>query len=156
LDPKRDRLEALLSDYERKKQDETRRQVEHAVKLEESRKKGAEYLRRYVMQQARDAAEKLQQAGHEVVHQEMLDAYPPSVRLHLWPKPGPLDEGERARATLEFVWGDPVPDSLCARRWTSEGLDRLQQQGSARPGAIDEAWTRDQLFTFVRDTLEGV
>jgi hypothetical protein len=108
------------------------------------------------MQQARDATEKLQQAGHEVVHQEMLDAYPPSVRLHFWPKPGPLDKGERARATLEFVWGDPVQDALCARRWTAEGLDRLQQQGSARPGAIDEAWTRDQLFTFVRDTLEGV
>lgn len=152
-----DRLEFLLSDYERRKQDETRRQVERAIRLEAARKKGAEYLRRFAIHAARNVAERLQSAGHRVVHQEFLDAYPPSIRIHLWPKTGPMepdDEGEERRTTFELVWGDPDPDALCARRWTSEGLDQLQNQGSARPGVLDETWVREQLIMFVRDTLE--
>ena len=90
-----------------------------------------------------------------MVHQELLDAYPPNVRIHLWPKVGPLDEGEGNRSTLELVWGDPDEDSLCAKRWTSEGLDKLFHQGSARPGVLDETWVREQLITFVRETLES-
>ena len=137
LNAKGDRLEFLLTDYERRKQDETRRQVERAVRLEEARKKGTEYLRRFVLEPARNVAERLQGAGHRVVHQELLDAYPPHVRIHLWPKVGPMDEGEGTRHTIELVWGDPDPDSLCAKRWTSEGLDKLVHQGSARPGVLD-------------------
>lgn len=155
LDAKGDRLEFLLTDYERRKQEETRRQVERAVRLEEARKKGAEYLRRFVLEAARNVAERLQGAGHRVIHQELLDAYPPNVRIHLWPKSGPLDEAEGTRSTLELVWGDPDPDSLCAKRWTSSGLDKLFHQGSARPGVLDETWVREQLITFVRETLES-
>lgn len=156
LNAKGDRLEFLLTDYERRKQEETRRQVERAVRLEEARKKGTEYLRRFVLEPARNVAERLQGAGHRVVHQELLDAYPPHVRIHLWPKVGPMDEGDGTRHTLELVWGDPDPDSLCARRWTSEGLDKLVLQGSARPGVLDETWVREQLIIFVRETLESV
>lgn len=152
---KDDRLDVLLSEYERRKQDETQRQVQRAIRMEEARKRGAEYLRRYALETVRDAAERIQQAGHRVLHQELLDAYPPSVRLHLWPKGGPLDEGEQRRSTLELVWGDPDADALCAKRWTSEGLHRLQNLGSARAGAIDELWVKEQLMTFVRDTLDG-
>ncbi len=155
LDAKGDRLEFLLSDYERRKQEETRRQVERAVRLEEARKKGAEYLRRFVVHPARDVAERLQSVGHRVVHQELLDAYPPNVRIHLWPKGGPLDDDDTRRTTLEFVWGDPDPEALCAKRWASSGLDQLHQQGSARPGVLDEMWVREQLIIFVRETLES-
>ncbi len=152
---KDDRLEFLLSEYERRKQDETQRQVQRAIRLEEARKRGAEFLRRYALEIVREVAERLQQAGHRVVHQELLDAYPPSVRIHLWPKGGPLDETEPKRNTLELVWGDPDQDALCAKRWTSEGLHQLQQLGSARAGILDELWVKEQLMTFVRDTLES-
>ena len=150
-----DRLEVLLTEYERRKQDETQRQVQRAIRLEEARKVGAEKLRMYAIEAARNVAERLQMAGHRVVHQEFLDAYPPNVRIHLWPKGGPLDENEPQRTTLEFVWGEPTPDTLSARRWTSEGLHRLQLQGSARVGVLDELWVREQLMVFVRETLDG-
>ncbi|NJD20993.1 MAG: hypothetical protein FIA95_17120, partial [Gemmatimonadetes bacterium] len=120
-----DRLDVLLSEYERRKQDETQRQVQRAIRLEEARKVGADLLRRHVIDAARTVAERLQMAGHRVTHQEFLDAYPPNVRIHLWPKPGPLDEREPRRSTLELVWGEPTPDALSAKRWTSEGLDRM-------------------------------
>jgi hypothetical protein len=155
LDAKSDRLEFLLSDYERRKQEETRRLVERAVRLEDARKKGAEYLRRFVVHSARDVAERLQSAGHRVVHQELLDAYPPCVRIHLWPKTSPLDDDETRRTTLELVWGDPDENALCIKRWTSAGLDKLHHQGSARPGVLDETWVREQLISFVRETLES-
>lgn len=150
-----DRLETLLTDYEQRKQEETRRQVQRAIRLEETRKAGAEHLRRFVLEPARTVAEQLQAAGHRVVHQELLNAYPPAVRIHFWPRPGPLDEKEPVRTTLELVWGETDPDTLCAKRWTSEGLNRLHHQGSARAGVLDAEWVREQLMTFVRDTLDG-
>lgn len=116
LDYSEDRLDEILSGYERRKQDETRRQVQQALKLESERKTGAEYLRRHVVKPARGVTERLRESGHEVVYQEFMDAYPPGVRIHLWPKSGPLDGGEPRRATLEFVWGDPHPGLLCTRR----------------------------------------
>lgn len=150
-----DRLDVLLTDYEQRKQDETQRQVQRAIRLEESRKVGADLLRRYAIEAARNVAERLQMAGHRVVHQEFLNAYPPNVRIHLWPKGGPLDEKEPQRTTFELVWGEPSPDVMSARRWTSEGLHRLQIQSSARSGVLDELWVREQLMTFVRETLSG-
>ena len=155
MEAKDDRLEFLLTEYERRKQDETQRQVQRAIRLEEARKRGAEYLRRHALHVVREAVERLQMAGHRVVHQELLDAYPPNVRVHLWPKGGPLDEGEARRSTLELVWGDPDADAMCAKRWTSEGLHRLQHMGSARAGVIDELWVKEQIMTFVRDTLDA-
>ncbi len=149
-----DRLDVLLAEYEHRKQDETQRQVQRALRLEETRKVGAEHLRRFVVESARNVAERLQAAGHRVVYQEFLDAYPPSVRIHLWPKPGALDDGEPKRTTFEMVWGEPNSDSLCAMRW-SEGLHRMEQQGSARAGVVDELWAREQLLSFVRETLDG-
>ena len=53
---KPDALESLLTDYERRKQDETRRMVQRAFKLENARKKGAEHLRRYALPHAREVA----------------------------------------------------------------------------------------------------
>ena len=150
-----DRLDVLLTGYERRKQEETRRQVQRAIRLEEARKRGAELLRRFAVAPAREVASRLQEAGHKIIHQELLDAYPPSVRIHFWPTSGPLDEGEPERSTLELVWGDPDPDALCAKRWTSEGLDRMHVQGSARAGAVDDLWVKEQLMVFVRETLEG-
>lgn len=167
-----DHLEVVLSDYERRKQEETRRQVQSSLRLEAARKRGADYLRLYAVNAARDAAARLQTAGHKVMHQEMLDAYPPNIRVHFWPKPGPLDSGEAQRSTLELVWGDPDPDALCARRWSSDGP---QIQGSAHPrdaekampvlfshdlkppmgDTLDVLWVKEQLLLFVRETLEG-
>lgn len=151
-----DRLDALLTGYERRKQEETRRQVQRAIRLEESRKRGAELLRRFAVGPAREVASRLQEAGHKIIHQELLDAYPPSVRIHFWPKAGPLDEVEPERASLELVWGDPDPDALCARRYTSDGTDRMHVQGTARHGAVDDIWVKEQLMLFVRESLEGV
>ena len=152
---KDDRLEFLLTEYERRKQDETQRQVQRALRLEKARERGEEYLRRHALDTVRNMVERLEMAGHRVLHQELLDAYPPSVRVHFWPKGAPLDEGEHKRSTLELVWGDPDPDALCAKRWTSEGLHRLQYMGSAKAGEIDETWVREQFTTFVRDTLDA-
>jgi hypothetical protein len=59
-----DPLDSLLSDYERRKQDDTRRMVQRAFKLENARKKGAEHLRRYALPHTREVADRLQQAGH--------------------------------------------------------------------------------------------
>lgn len=149
-----DRLDILLGGYERRKQEETQRQVQRALRLEAARKVGADQLRRYVIKVGRHVTERLQTAGHRVAYHEFLDAYPPSVRIHLWPKQGPLDEREPRRTTLELVWGEPDADALCATRW-SEGLDRMQHQGSARRGVLDELWVREQILEFVRQTLDS-
>ena len=148
-----DSLESLLTDYERRKQDETRRMVQRAFKVENARKKGAEHLRRFALPHAREVAERLQQAGHHVVYQEFLDAYPPNVRLHLYPKGGLLDLEEPKRTTIELVWGEPDPDRLIARRWTTGGLGEMIEQGSVPAVDVDELWVREQLLAFVRDAL---
>jgi hypothetical protein len=148
-----DNLESLLTDYERRKQDETRRLVQRAFKLENARKKGAEHLRRFALPHTREVAERLQQAGHQVVYQEFLDAYPPNVRLHLYPKGGLLDPEEPKRTTIELVWGEPDPDRLLARRWTTGGLGEMIEQGSVPAVDVDELWVREQLLAFVRDAL---
>jgi hypothetical protein len=149
-----DNLETLLSDYERRKQDETRRMVQRAFKLENARKKGAEHLRRYALPHTRDVSERLQQAGHEVVYQEFLDAYPPCVRLHLFPKGGPMDLERAQRKTIELIWGDPEPDRLFVRVWTPEGLGEVREVASVPAVDMDELWVREQLLAFVRDALD--
>lgn len=151
-----DRLDFVLGDYERRKQDETRRMVERALRLEQVRKTGAEQLRNFAVEEAREVTRRLRESGHRVTHQELLDAYPPNIRIHLWPKAGPLDEEQTARHTIELVWGEPDADSLCARCWAADGLDRMKHQGSARPGVLDSTWVREQLLVFVRDTLDSV
>lgn len=149
-----DPLESLLTDYERRKQDETRRMVQRAFKLENARKKGAEHFRRFALPHTREVADRLQQAGHRVVYQEFLDAYPPNVRLHLYPKGGPLELAEPKRMTIELVWGDPDPDRLFARRWSTDGLGELSEVGSVPAVDVDELWVREQLMSFVRDALD--
>lgn len=149
-----DPLETVLTDYERRKQDETRRMVQRAFKLENARKKGAEHLRQFALPHTREVAERLQEAGHGVVYQEFLDSYPPNVRLHLYPRSGPMDLEKPGRLTLELVWGDPDPDRLFARRWSSEGLGDVVEQGSVPAVDIDELWVREQLLSFVRDALD--
>ena len=143
-----------MTDYERRKQDETRRMVERAFRLEEARKKGADHLRRFALPHTREVAERLEQSGHRVVYQEFLDAYPPNVRLHLYPKVGPLDLEDSKRWTIELVWGDPEPDRLYARRWTSNGLGEMQQIGSVPEIDVDELWVREQFLSFVRLALD--
>jgi hypothetical protein len=128
--------------------------VQRAFKLENARKKGAEHLRRFALPHTREVAERLEQAGHQVVYQEFLDAYPPNVRLHLYPKGGPLDLAESKRMSIELVWGDPDPDRLFARRWGPEGLGEAQEQASVPAVDVDELWVREQLLTFVRDVLD--
>jgi hypothetical protein len=152
--PSNDPLETLLSEYERRKQDETRRMVQRAFKLENARRKGAEHLRRFALSHSREVAERLEQAGHKVVYQEFLDAYPPNVRMHLYPKGGPMDFDPPKRWTIELVWGDPDPDRLYARRWTSDGLGEMLDLGSVPDIDIDELWVREQFTTFVRDALD--
>jgi hypothetical protein len=149
-----DQLETVLSDYERRKQDETRRMVQRAFRLENARKKGAEHLRQFALPHSREVAERLQEAGHRVVYQEFLDSYPPNVRLHLYPKAGPMDLEEPERKTIEFVWGDPDPDRLFVRRWTAEGLGDLKELASVPAVDVDELWVREQLLAFVRDALD--
>jgi hypothetical protein len=149
-----DQLDTLLTDYERRKQDETRRMVQRAFRLENARKKGAEHLRRFALPHTREVAERLEAAGHKVVYQEFLDAYPPNVRLHLYPKSGPLDLDESGRWTIELVWGDPQPDRLFARRWTSDGLGKMQDLGSVPAIDVDDLWVREQFLSFVRDALD--
>lgn len=149
-----ERLDVLLTEYESRKQDETQRQVQRALRLEQARKVGVENLRKYVIPPARDVTEHLEVAGHRVVYHEFLETYPPSVRIHLWPRHGPMDEGEARRTTLELVWGEPTADALCVTRW-SEGLHRMQQQGSAPANTLDDLWVKEQLLEFVRETLEG-
>jgi hypothetical protein len=151
---KPDNIDALLADYERRKQDETRRMVQRAFKLENARKKGAEHLRRFALAHTREVADRLQQAGHEVVYQEFLDAYPPNVRLHLYPKLGPLEAGESRRVTIELIWGDPEPDRLAVKRWSAAGLAEANEQASVPAVDLDELWVREQLLAFVRDALD--
>ena len=149
-----DQLDSVLTDYERRKQDETRRTVQRAFKLENARRKGAEHLRRFALPHSREVAEKLQHAGHTVVYQEFLDAYPPNVRLHLYPKTGPLDLEEPRRRTMELVWGEPTPDRLFVKWWTQDGLGDVQEQGSVPAVDMDEIWVREQLLAFVRSALD--
>ena len=154
LSTKDDHLETLLTDYEIRKQDETRRFVQRAFELENARRIGAECLRRGALSHGREVAERLQLAGHEVVYQELLDSYPPYVRLHLYPKGGPLDLEEPKRWTLELMWGDPDPDRLHARRWTSAGMEDTQELGSLPGVDVDELWVREQFLSFVRTALD--
>lgn len=150
----RTRLDELLDDFDRRKQQETRALVEKAKKLEANRKEGAELLRRFALSYLRGAAARIEEAGHEVVLDEMLDAYPPGLRLHLWVKPGPLDDPEvRPRFSLEFVWGDPNPGLLCVKRWSSDGLDQLTHQGQCRPAVLDSTWVREQIHLFLGHAL---
>ena len=128
--------------------------VQRAFQLENARKKGAEHLRKFALPHTREVAERLQAAGHRVVYQEFLDAYPPNVRLHLYPKVGPFDPEEPKRRTMELVWGEPEPDRLFARRWSSEGLGSMQEHGSVPAVDVDELWVREQFLSFVRDALD--
>ena len=163
-------LDSLLFDYERRKQEDARRQIKRAVRLEEARKRGAEFLHLFAIDAVRDVAARLKEAGHRVAQQEFLDGYPPKVRLHLWPKPGPLDPKEPLCSTLELAWGEPEPDALSVLRLTSEGSEVVQ--GLARPRApvlfthepedrtsvgdiLDDLWVKEQLLVFVREALEG-
>jgi hypothetical protein len=149
-----DPLDSVLTDYDRRQQDETRRMVQRAFKLENARRKGAEHLRRFALTHSREVAERLQQAGHTVVYQEFLDAYPPNVRLHLYRKMGAMELEEPRRRTIEFVWGDPTPDRLFARWWTQEGLGEVEERGSLPAAEVDDLWVREQLLAFVRDALD--
>ena len=148
-----DDFEMLLNDYERRKQGDAERIVKKALEIETARRKGAEAMRRHVLEHAREVAGRLRSAGHRVVYQEMLDAYPPSLRLHLYPKIGPMDLEETRRWTLEFTWGDPDPDRLCARRWTSSGLADMVDLGSVPANELDSLWVREQFLSFVRNAL---
>jgi hypothetical protein len=107
-----------------------------------------------VLAHTREVAERLQVAGHRVVYQEFLDSSPPNVRLHLYPTAGPRDLDEAGRFTIELVWGEPDPDRLFARRWTSAGLGEMQEMGSVPAADLDEIWVREQLLSFVRDALD--
>jgi len=149
-----DELESILTDYEHRKQTETRRMVQRAFQLENARKKGAEHLRRFALQHSREVADRLQQAGHRVVYQELLDAYPPSVRLHVYPSQSPMASSEPKRRTLELVWGDPTPDRLFARGWAEDGLGDIREYGSVPAVEVDEIWVREQILTFVRSALD--
>lgn len=148
-------LDALLQGYEERKQDETRAKIQRALKLEEARRAGNEHMRRVLLGEARDASDRLEHAGHSVIYQEFLDAYPPGARIHLWPKPGPMDVDDPARLTLEFTWGEPEEGRLCVRRWSTEGLGNAVDQGSAGPAELDSLWVREQILTFVRAALSG-
>jgi hypothetical protein len=149
-----DEFESLLADYERRKQQDADRTVRRALEIESARRKGSEHMRRYILPHARDVAGRLRQSGHRVVYQELLEAYPPSVRLHLYPKAGPMDLEEPRRWTLELTWGDPEPDKLFARRWTSTGLADMVDLGSVSAGDLDELWVREHFLAFVRNALE--
>lgn len=154
LDAPGDRLDTLLSEYEQRKQEETRRVVQRALVLEEDRKQGAEYLRRWALQHTRDVAERLQHAGHGVVYQELLDAYPPNVRIHLYPKASPLDEEKPGRSTLELTWGEPASNEMIAKRWSAEGISSARNQAVVSAEELDDIWIREQLLTFVREVLD--
>jgi hypothetical protein len=101
-----------------------------------------------------DVAGRLRQAGHRVVYQELLEAYPPNLRLHLYPKAGPMDLEQPSRRTLELTFGDPDPDKLHATRWTSTGLADMVDLGSVASADLDELWVREQFLNFVRTSLE--
>jgi hypothetical protein len=149
-----DEFEALLTDYERRKQQSAEATVRRALEIETARRKGAEAMRRTALTHAREVAGRLRQAGHRVVYQELLEAYPPNLRLHLYPKSGPMDLEEPRRWTLELTWGDPEPDRLFARRWTSTGLADMVDLGSVAANELDELWVREQFLNFVRHALE--
>lgn len=149
-----DHLETLLGEYEQRKQDETRRLVQKALVLEEDRKRGAEYLRRWALQHTRDVAERLQHAGHGVVYQELLDSYPPNVRIHLYPKASPLDDEKPGRTTLELTWGEPEAEEVIAKRWSAEGPSTTRKQAVVDAEEMDDIWVREQLLTFVREVLD--
>ena len=148
-----DDFDLLLADYERRKQTDAERTVKRALELETARRKGAEAMRRHLLEHAREVAGRLRSAGHRVVYQEMLEAYPPAVRMHLYPKAGPMDLEDSRRWTLEFTWGDPDPDRLCARRWTSTGLADMVDLGSIPASELDQLWVREQFLSFVRNAL---
>jgi hypothetical protein len=65
-----------------------------------------------------------------------------------------LELEEPGRMTIELVWGEPDPDRLFVRRWTSEGLGEISETGSVPAVDVDELWVREQLMTFVRDALD--
>jgi hypothetical protein len=147
-------IDDLLTDYERKKQEETRGLVNRALELEAARTKGAELLRKHVLPHAREVAARLRKAGHRVLYQELLESYPPNVRLHFYPKVGPMDLTEPKRWTLELTWGDPEPDALVAQRWTSGGLGEMVELGSVPAAELDQLWVREQYLNFVRRALD--
>jgi hypothetical protein len=149
-----DDFDAMLADYDRRKQQEAERIVKKAFEIETARRKGAEIMQKYVIPHAREVAGRLRQAGHRVVYQELLEAYPPNLRLHLYPKGGPMDLEQPSRRTLELTWGDPDPDKLHATRWTSTGLADMVDLGSVSSTDIDELWVREQFLNFVRTSLE--
>lgn len=146
-----DRLDDILAAYERNKQDETRHQVQRALRLEEVRRRGGEALRRFVLQHARDVAERLEEAGHRVIYQEHLDHYPPNVRIHVRPKVEAGSDAAGPMSSMELVWGDPDPDALCVKV-THPGVGAAHR-GSATAGTLDDLWVREHLLRYVRETL---
>lgn len=154
LDPLRgDPLDDLLGAFDDQQQEETRLKVERAERLERTRREGEEIFRQHALDLVRDACQRLDRAGHRVLLHELLRNYPPALRVHLWPRPGPLDIAEPRRHTLELVWGDPVPDQVNVRRWDWSGLGHMSEQAAAAPQEVDALWIREQLLDFIRDAL---
>jgi hypothetical protein len=149
-----DQLDTLLSEYDRRKQDETKRMVQRALELEYARRRGAQVLRDHAIAHTRGVAEKLEQAGHRVLYQEFLDAYPPTIQMHLHPKAGPMDVDQPTSWSVEFTWGDDEPERLFIRRRTSRHPTEVRELASASEAEVDELWVREQLLTFVRDALD--
>jgi hypothetical protein len=149
-----DDVDGILAAYERRKQEETRNLVNRALALESARNKGADLLRMHVLPHAREVAARMRKAGHRVLYQELLDSYPPNMRLHFFPKIGAMDVSEPKRWTLELTWGEPEPDRLVAQRWTSGGLGEMVELGSVSAEEIDQLWVREQFLTFVRRALD--
>lgn len=149
-----DGLDGLLDRYETGKQEEARTLVQRALALEQARTEGAELFREYVLPHVREVVPRLRQAGHKVVFHELLDGYPPSVRLHLYPRSGAMDMEARERWTLELTWGDPRPGRMVAQRWTSAGLGDMEELGSVTGAELDRLWVREVVLTFVRRALD--
>jgi hypothetical protein len=148
-----DPLDELLNSYERRKQDETRRLVERAERLEKNRRRGAEVLRRHAVEAARHACARLERAGHRVLHQELLQNYPPSIRIQLSPRRWPFDADLPERFTMELAWGEPVSGELCVRWWDADGSSAIVDQGSVPEDDVDELWVREQILDFLRAVL---
>lgn len=149
-----DDLEVLLAEYRRRKQQDAERLVRKALSIEQSRKRGAELLLQHAVRHAREVAGRLRQGGHRVVYQELLEVYPPSLRLHLYPHAGPMDLEDPDRWTFELTWGPVQPDRLVATRWTSTGLADQVEMGSIGADELDELWVREQFLAFVRHALD--
>ena len=114
------------------------------------------FLRRAAVPELEALCSRLGANEHHTTVQDMLDLRDPTLRLLLWPRPGPLElRDARMLATLE-IWVDGAGERASSTFWIGSRPDEATALDDIPTDELDVEWVRAQVLEFVRRILERV